>query len=113
MSGDAVDDEPSTALPTPTNRSFLGQSIIHANDASHHEQLLGYFMGNAEGKFFQSGVYVQGLIFKSSGRFWSRSEDGFTTVHFPKTMTCGLEAANTVTVKEKRQRAMRKRGLMQ
>src|ERR1700678_367017 len=59
MSGDAIDDEPSPALPSPARGRFLGQSIIHANDQSHYEHLFGFFMRNAESKFLQPRINIQ------------------------------------------------------
>src|SRR5580658_3800437 len=59
MSGDAVHDQPSPALPAPAHGCFLGQSIVHANHTPYHEDFLSYFMRTPESKFFQPRIHVQ------------------------------------------------------
>jgi hypothetical protein len=54
-----------------------------------------------------------GLTFKSPDWFSSGAVDDLTTVHFPKVMTCGLEAANAIPEKRTKERMTRKRMLMQ
>jgi hypothetical protein len=110
MSSDAIDDEPAAPLPTPawSCSCFLKQSIVHANDGSNHEQLLRYFMWNAEGKFFPPAIYIHGSYLQVIGPVWSRSVDDLTAVHLPNVMTRGLETARTLAAPRKKQSVMRK-----
>jgi hypothetical protein len=62
-------NEPAAALPTPawSCGCFLRQSIVHANAASNHESPVGYFMWNAEGKFFPPAFYIHGSYLQVIG----------------------------------------------
>jgi hypothetical protein len=75
-SGEAVDQQPASALPLPARGvgGLRGQSIVYAKDAADYEQAIGQLMRSSGRVFFEPGVDKQRAHFQVeellSGGVW-------------------------------------------
>jgi len=58
VSGDAIDQQPSSALPLPVRRGgrFLREAVIDTEGAADDEQAVGNFVNCTKGKFLEMSV---------------------------------------------------------
>ena len=68
-SGDAVDEEPASALPEPawSVAGFGGENVVEAKDAADDEEAVGDVVGGAGSVFLQVRVDIKRADFEVEG----------------------------------------------
>src|ERR1700704_3680940 len=98
MAGVAVNEQPSSALPSPTRSTRLSrQCIVYAESTAHNNQTVSDIVRNPKSKFLQAAVYIQCAYFQINWLVLLGTDEPFDSSPFPKTddMRLGDSAGNS------------------